>query len=294
MRLALLNNVKLFDQQMLELLKNRRLQINFAILVGLTIIIFASVLYSLSSFTRHGEEITVPDFTGFYYEEIKSQAEFGKFRFEIIDSIYDAEKEKGSIVSQDPKAESKVKEGRNIYLTVVAVNPEMIEMPNVVDLSMRNAISILETYGLHINKLSYMPDIAKNAVVEQKYRGEKINPGTIIKKGVGIELVLGLGMDNTLIQVPIFIGMTRKQEINELHLASINIGEEHFELGDDTASVRIYRQSPTYSKNATVKMGQSIEFWYKSDKNFDFDQYLETIKLSDEEVLSSDSLSDAK
>lgn len=271
---------------MLDILKNKKLYIHLAILIGLSIFILVATVFSLKSFTRHGEEITVPDFTGFYYEEIKSQAEFSKFRFAIIDSIYDATKEKGSIVSQDPSAESMVKEGRHIYLTVVAVNPEMVGMPNLIDLSLRNASSILETYGLKINKLSYVPDIAKNAVVKQKYRGEQIYPETEIIKGAGIELVLGLGAQKELIQVPMLIGLTRKQAISELHLASLNIGEEHFEEGDDTTTVRIYRQVPNFSKIATVKMGHKIELYYKSDDNFDFEQYLKTIKPSNKMVLT--------
>ncbi len=266
---------------MLEILKNKKLYINVGIMIVLGIAILIAVVYSLNSFTRHGKTITVPDFTGYYYQEIQDQPEFSKFKFTIIDSIYDPGKEKGSIVSQDPAAESKVKEGRHIYLSIVAMNPETIEMPNLVDLSLRNASSIIETYGLKINKLSYVPDIAKNAVVEQKYRGETIEEGTPIIKGSGIELVLGLGTENDYIKVPLLIGLTRKQAIHELHLASLNLGQEHFEEGDDTTSVRIYRQSPKYSKKQTVKMGESIELWYKSDANFDFEQYLKTIKASE-------------
>ncbi len=266
---------------MFELLKSKKLYIHLAIIIGLAIILLIVAIYSLRSFTRHGEEITVPDFSGYYYNELKDQAEFSKFKFTIIDSVFDAGKEKGSIVSQDPKAESMVKEGRHIYLTVVAMKPETIEMPNLVDLSLRNASSVLETYGLKITKLSYVPDIAKNAVVEQHYKGEIIEEGTPIVKGSGIELVLGLGTDKNYIQVPLLVGMTRKQALEELHLASLNMGMEHFEEGDDTTTVRIYRQEPRYSQKKTVKMGANIDVWYKSDKNFDFDQYLKTLKAEE-------------
>lgn len=275
---------------MLEILKNKKLYINIGILFSIGVLFLIAIVYSLNSFTRHGETITVPDFTGYYYQELEGQPEFAKFKFTIIDSIYDSSKEKGSIVSQDPNADSKVKNGRHIYLTVVAMNPETIDMPNLVDLSLRNASSIIETYGLIINKLSYVPDIAKNAVVEQKYRGENIEEGTPIIKGSGIELVLGLGTENNYIKVPLLIGLTRKQAIDELHLASLNLGNEHFDQGDDTTTVRIYRQSPNYGKEQTVKMGEIIELWYKSEDNFDFDQYLKTLKSSDK---STDSLSNS-
>lgn len=266
---------------MLEIFKYKKLYINLGILVLIGMLILFATVYSLSSFTRHGETITVPDFSGYYYQELANQVEFSKFKFAIIDSIYDPEKEKGSIVSQDPMPDSKVKEGRHIYLTVVSINPESIAMPNLVDLSLRNASSIIETYGLKIIKLSYVTDIAKNAVVEQKYRGENIDEGTPIIKGSGIELVLGLGTENDFIKIPLLIGLTHKQAIQELHLASLNLGAEHYEQGDDTATVRIYRQSPNFSKEQFVKMGEKIELWYKSDDNFDFEQYIQTIKSRD-------------
>ncbi len=274
---------------MLKTLKSKKLYTHISILFGLGIIVLVTAIYSLSSFTRHGETVSVPDFRGYYFNELKDQAEFDKFRFVIIDSIYDVNKEKGSIANQDPSPESLVKEKRTIYLTVIAMNPEMVEMPNLIDLSKRNAISILETYGLKVSKLGFIKNIAKDAVIEQIYRGEEIDPGTDIIKGSGIELILGLGAQKALIQVPLLIGLTRKQAISELHLASLNLGDEHFEEGDDTTTVRIYRQTPNYSEEATVKMGHSIELYYKSNENFDFEQYLKTIKASDEIIIEEDS-----
>jgi len=274
---------------MLEILKSRKLYIHISILIGLGIIILLTVVYSLNSFTRHGETVSVPDFRGYYYNELQDQAEFDNFRFVIIDSIYDADKEKGTIASQDPKPEDLVKKNRTIYLTVIAMNPEMVQMPNLIDLSKRNAISILETYGLKVKKLGFVENIAKDAVVEQKYRGEEIEPETEIMKGSGVELILGLGSQKALIQLPLLIGLTRKQAISELHLASLNIGEEHFEEGDDTTTVRIYRQTPNYSEEANVKMGQSIDLYYKSNENFDFEQYIKTIKASGITTIVEDS-----
>ena len=274
---------------MLEILKSRKLYIHISILIGLGIIILLTVVYSLNSFTRHGETVSVPDFRGYYYNELQDQAEFDNFRFVIIDSIYDADKEKGTIASQDPKPEDLVKKNRTIYLTVIAMNPEMVQMPNLIDLSKRNAISILETYGLKVKKLGFVENIAKDAVVEQKYRGEEIEPETEIMKGSGVELILGLGSQKALIQIPLLIGLTRKQAISELHLASLNIGEEHFEEGDDTTTVRIYRQTPNYSEEANVKMGQSIDLYYKSNENFDFEQYIKTIKASGITTIVEDS-----
>jgi beta-lactam-binding protein with PASTA domain len=265
---------------MLGFITDKRFYIHLTILIVLGIVILFGTIYSLKHFTRHGEEISVPDFSGLLYEEIVLDPSYQNFHFSIIDSVFDENREKGSVISQNPKADSKVKSGRNIYITIIAFTPEQVEMPNLIDLSKRSAISLLETYGLKIAKLSYRPDIAKNAVLEQKFMGEDIEPGENITKGSAIELVLGQGKHLELVPVPLVLGKTHQEAVLEIHNASLNIGKEHFEAGDDSTKVRVYRQSPHFNENRVARFGTSIELWYKSDEHFDFDALLKTARPS--------------
>jgi beta-lactam-binding protein with PASTA domain len=267
-----------------NILKDKRVR-KHILLVSVTGIGFiVLIIMSLNAFTRHGQEIKVPDLTGFYLEEIKGKSEYNDFELIVVDSIYDLTREKGSIVSQDPEPNSLVKSGRKIYLTVVSKTPQLVDMPNLLDLSLRNAKSVIETYGLNITKLSYVPDIAQDAVVEQKYRGLPIKPGTRILKGSGIELVLGLGENSALLQMPILIGLTRSEAIKQIHLSSLNLGNEHFDTGDDTSAVRVYRQNPNFAKNTNVQKGQTVELWYKSNQNFNFEEYLLKIQSQQDSI----------
>jgi len=265
---------------MFGFISDKRFYIHIIILIFLGIAILWGTIYSLKAFTRHGEEISVPDFSGLLYEELIDDPAYQNFQFSIVDSVFDLNHEKGSVISQNPKAESKVKPGRNVYITIVAFTPEQVEMPSLIDLSLRSATSLLETYGLKIAKLSYKPDIARNAVLEQKYMGEDIEAGQLITKGSSIELVLGLGEHRELVSVPLLLGKTHKEAIDEIHNSSLNIGEEHYEEGDDTTTVRIYRQSPHYNENKVARFGTKIDLWYKSDEHFDFDALLKTCKPS--------------
>ena len=243
------------------------------------VIFFWIVLKIVSSFTRHGESITVPDLTGYHIEELEKMEEFDSFEFLVVDSVFSLDKEKGSIINQVPAPKSKVKEGRKIYLTVVSIKPEQIQMPELRDLTLRNATALLETYGLKIKNLSYIPDIAKNAVVDVKFKGKSMVGGDKILKGSSIDLVLGLGVDQSgLIPVPVLIGKKRSEVIALLHQSSLNLGVEHFEPGDDTSKVKVYRQSPFFSKKPSAQFGASVDVWYKSDKHFDFDEYLDNLK----------------
>ncbi len=262
---------------MLSLLKNKRLYLHLALMAVLAVFLIWLTVAIVNNFTRHGQAIPVPDFSGLYFEELEQNPEFSKFSFLVIDSIYDPTKERGTIINQDPTPESFVKEGRKIYLTLVAMNPKMVAMPELKDLSLRSATSLLETYDLKVGKLTYEPDIAMNAVLKQYNKGKKIEPGTMILAGSTIDLVLGLGNQQSLLPVPLLIGLNRSQAIQKLHEYSLNLGIESFEPGDDTATVRIYRQSPNFTHKSIARFGSSIDVWYKSDKNFDFESYLKNI-----------------
>jgi beta-lactam-binding protein with PASTA domain len=263
---------------MFGFLKDKRFYINLLIIGILGIVIIWGTVLSLNSFTRHGVEISVPDFSDMIYSELIEDPAYENFDFIIVDSVFDQSREYNAVVSQNPKPESKVKPGRSIYLTVVASQPEQVKVPELKDLSLRNATSLLQTYGLKVGKLSYVPDFAKNAVIQQKYKGEEIEPGQKVVKGAGIELVLGLGDQHELLPVPLLIGKTHSEAARIIHSSSLNLGPEHFEPGDDTSSVRVYRQSPNFTDKSVARYGAEVELWYKSDANFDFDEYLKKLK----------------
>ncbi len=232
-------------------------------------------MFSIKKITKHGQAITLPDYSGLFIDELDNENDF---EFFVIDSIHDATREKGSIVAQDPLPESKVKEGRKVYLTVVAMLPEQVAMPNLIDLTLRQAKSILETYGLSVSSLKYVPDIAKNAVLQQNYKGKKIKQGVLLEKGSKINLVLGEGLHQERISVPLLIGKKRNQAISILHASSLNVGSEIFEDGNDTSKIRVYKQSPRASELKIIKLGQAVNLWYRSEKNFDYKKHLQNYK----------------
>jgi len=239
-----------------------------------TLVISFALLKFLDYYTLHGKSITVPDFTGLHMVELESYALDREFRFLIIDSVFDDNHEKGTIIAQDPLPNSKVKPNRKIYLTLVATQPERVSMPDLVDLTLRQATGLIETYGLEIDSLTYVPDIAQNAVLEQKYNDENIEPGTLLKKGSKINLILGQGIGYEKIPVPFLLGKKQSEAIHALHEVSLNVGVEIFEDGDDTSHARVYRQKPAFSKRTFLNLGQSVDLWYRSDLKFDFNELI--------------------
>ncbi len=159
-------------------------------------LIFWGSLFFLNFYTRHGESIAIPDVRGLSSEDAIRKLQETDMLGIITDSVFLINQKKGLIVEQNPPFGFKVKRNRKIFLTINSFCPERVKMPDLVGVSFRQAKAILETYGLKVGRLRYVPDIAKDNVLEQKYKGEKIGEGTQIDKGSSIDFVLGRGGDN--------------------------------------------------------------------------------------------------
>jgi eukaryotic-like serine/threonine-protein kinase len=175
-------------------ISERPLLKNIIYMILVTFCIIWIVTYILKIYTQHGKILIVPDFSGITIDKLDEFSAEKKLKYVIIDSIFDFKKPKGTVISQEPIVGSKVKEYRTIYLTVVAKTPEQISVPNLIDLSLRQAVSILETYGLKLGRVEYTHSEYKNAILEQRYKGRGIHPDMTVKIGSAIDLVIGDGI----------------------------------------------------------------------------------------------------
>jgi beta-lactam-binding protein with PASTA domain len=232
--------------------------------LALFVILFLFLQQWLGGFTHHGESITVPDIRGMKLDRMESFLHENSLEFEVVDSLFELEKKPGTVLDQDPAPKSKVKEGRTIYITINASQPPKVKVPNLIDVSFRQAEAMLESYGLKVGQLIYKPDLAKNAVLEQRYRGAIITPGREINKGSAIDLVLGDGMGNTEVPVPDLTGLTSAEATFALKGSSLNVGTLHYDPGvKDTLKATVYRQVPTPGENATLSQGEAVDMYLR-------------------------------
>lgn len=244
----------------------------FYIHLGLSFILSLALLFIilglLKSYTHHGEAYVVPDLTGLTPGQIQ-QEEYGSiFRLVITDSIFDNDLLPGSVFKQNPSPGSKAKEGRTIYLTTVSYAQEYAPMPELKDLTVRQAVTTLRTNGLKIKKLIYTPHFAENAVLGHYLDGDTLWAGMEILKGSEIDLIVGLGR-NQPVRVPYLIGLTRDQARDVLHMSSFNMGREHYLDEISLMHSRVYRQFPMF--NSELPPGEAITLYFRSDLTFDFD-----------------------
>lgn len=158
--------------------------------VGTLLLLFV-IIFLLRIFTRHGREFEMPSFIGQNAEELTQRGKAEGFVFEVSDNLYENGKEPGTVLKQDPAPGEKVKRGRKVYLTVAAAEPPTIKMPELHDISLRQAQIILEAQGLVLDNVIERPSPYENAVLEVLYKGHAIHAGTEIKMGEKITLVVG-------------------------------------------------------------------------------------------------------
>lgn len=278
--------------KIIQFFSSRRVWINVIAMALLTALLIFGAMQYLKVYTRHGKTIEVPDFKGLQLDELEQYTSEKYFEFVVIDSVYDSKEEKGSILDQDPLQGSTVKKGRKVYLTIVALHPEKVVMPDLHDLTLRQAKATLSSHGLKIASLEYIPDPARNAVLRQEYLGSEIDAGKRIEKGSGITLVLGRGRGNEKIDVPFLIGLKRKKAISIIYGNSLNLGQEQYYNQADTAGVKVYMQSPKPYKNSTLSMGDSIDLVYRNDRRFDYEDYIRQYKKDSLYFNPADTLSE--
>src|ERR1035437_2021372 len=151
-------------QEFIKFFKNHTVQKQLIFgFVGLFIFL-ELVFLALRVYTRHGQALTVPNFIGLTLEEVGRMADQKSLRYEVIDSVFTQGQAPGTVIAQNPSSDTKVKVNRTIFLTINAINPAKIEMPNVVDVSLRQAEAILQTNGLLVGYKHYVPYFAKDNV----------------------------------------------------------------------------------------------------------------------------------
>ena len=256
---------------MLKFVTGRPLWVNALAGILLVFLVLVIFMLSLNWCTDHGKTLQIPAVLGMNYDKAKELLESKGFDVEIQDSVYFDTLPPLHVTKQFPEADAVVKKNRTVYLTVNRVVPPTIEMPQLVNLTFRNAEVTLRQYGLRLGDTIYRIDFAKNSVLDQIYNGETIRPGMKIQMGSTIDLVLGTGVSAYEFAVPDLFGLTLEEAKTLLQANGLSPGVV-ISLPDvtDSASAFVYRQSPPRVNDDgrvnRIRGGQTIDLWLQVEK----------------------------
>mgnify|MGYP004701612239 CR=1 FL=1 len=250
-------------------LTSRTFLIQIIVAVAIVFVILFIVLKALEIYTRHGQSHPVPDLSGMSQAEAKKIAQSNNMKIEIVDSVFKEDARPGVIVDQIPEAGHGVKQNRTIFVSINSTQPELVTVPQLTDISFRQAQVLIENSGLQVGKLNYRPSQFNNLVLEVQLNSQKINTGQKLPKGSNIDLIIGRTQGNTSAPLPDLVGLTLAEAENILTDALLNSGvviyDNSIVTESDSIEARVWQQSPGIKNTSTILLGSYIDLWVTVD-----------------------------
>jgi len=223
------------------------LGLNVLVAVLLVIIFLVIVIVSLKKYTDHGHEIEVPQITGLYPQEAEFVLQESHLRLEVIDSTFSSKVPLGTIVEQTPVAESHVKENRAIYVVINASAQKQVVLPELHDMSYRQAENMLHQLGLKVGEIMYEPSEYKDLVLDLRMDDVSLETGQKITEGSVVTMVVGQGRGTDIVAIPDVVGMNIAAARGALFAQHFSVGRVEYDeepTDENRMDYVIYYQQP--------------------------------------------------
>jgi beta-lactam-binding protein with PASTA domain len=163
-----------------------------------------------------------------------------------------------------------VKQNRTIFLTINSTQPEIVTLPQLTDISFRQAQVLIENSGLQVGNISYQPSEYDNLVLSVQIDSTDIEPGKQLAKGTRIDLIVGRQQGNKTTPLPGLIGLAVDEAQSTLTSAMLNTGvviyDETVISSEDSLSARVWRQRPDPRVTQNILLGSSVDLWVTVDQ----------------------------
>ena len=248
-----------------EFFDNHPLIKHLLYMVAVSVVIVFLCFMFIKMVARQGKEYELPDFRGTALAQLEKDNPLS-LKYVVIDSIYDADKEGGIIIQQDPKPGTMVKTRRKVYVTVTTFAPADVVLPELSNMTVRSAVSALEA-------------TSKGKMV---YAGEKMNQNDVV------DLTVGMGETPTGTRVPFVIGQVASKARRGILSASMNVGQEHFDGVTDRSTAVCYRLNPDYTGVTRYPLGTYVDMWYCDATDEDVERIISNFKVDSSQIFNSD------
>lgn len=237
------------------------------------LIIFFATFGWLRGYTHHGDEVVVPDIKGMFIEEAQMYLNQNGLSLVVIDSTFSATgkyKTHGTIVEQNPPAGANTKNGRMVYAVVLSKSNRQVVLPQLHDLSYRQAQVTLSSLGISISDVVYQPSSFAGLVIGVQHKGVEIEAGTKLNEGDNVVLIVGQNHSSNGISayVPTLTGMSLSQARQALLNASLILGGTIYDVEpteETQAAYRVYDQDP--SSGVRTNEGGRVNIYLTTDPN---------------------------
>ena len=231
-------------------------------------------LFVMPVYTNYNEGITVPDVTKLSLQQAGNNLENSGLRFEVLERRAHSAYPANYIIDQEPAPKSIVKPNRKVYLTVnTDVTPRTV-VPNVVNMSLRNAEIQLENHGLTVGTRSYETSRFRNTILRQS-----VAPGDTVSRGTVVNLAVSDGLGSRIVSVPDVIGLRLSEAQQEIINAGLRVDEIKFRPARDTIPNTILNIQPNETE---MPEGQGVTLIVS--ERFDAREEVESGAIIDDSV----------
>ncbi|MGN0234905.1 MAG: PASTA domain-containing protein [Paludibacteraceae bacterium] len=231
---------------------------NLLLALVIIVLLVVGLWFWLRAYTHHGEEVDVPSVVGLYLPEAEPVVHAAGMVLVITDSTFTNNVPLGAIAEQTPPAGSHAKHGRQLYVVVNATCKRQVMLPDVHDLSYRQAAATLRSVGVRVSDdYEWEPSEYKDLVLDVKYNGESLPVGARVDEGAEVTLVVGFGKGTEMTDVPNVVGRSLPEARALLLSQRLTVGTvEYDETVDESGRTESGEMPVVYSQ--TPELGQRI------------------------------------
>lgn len=202
------------------------------------------------------EDVAVPSIVGLSVDQARETLNAHGLSLRVVREV-NSDQPVNTVVRQIPDAGRTVKAGREIEVHV-SIGREIVAVPDVLNVSEREAELRIAMSGLEVGKIEYeyRPEIAPNLVVAQ-------NPpaGARVQRGSQVDLVLSTGAAPVaMVEVPDFTGVPLNEAIERVQALGLVLGQTFGEVDSRFQPGQVTDQAP--SPGTLVEVGTAVNFVY--------------------------------
>jgi len=165
---------------------------------------------------------------------------------------YDSRFKENEVIFQKPYEGVMVKENRRVYIHISGGEP-LIQMPKLVNKTLRDAKITLERIGLHLGEIEETrSELPNGTIVKQEF-----DFGFKLEKGDSVDLSISVGPQIGMIRVPSLIAKSEKEVEKILRRNNLMLGKKTYITSPTLLPNTIISQYP--SQDALVSIGDSVD-----------------------------------
>ena len=232
---------------------------NVLILVAAAVLLFLVSFWAVQGLLSR-DEVTVPDLRDKTLLEAEELLSENSLKIKVENEVYDAEIEKDHIISQLPKAETKVKEGREVTV-VVSLGSDEVTVPDLSGKTEQEARIALENEGLEVGEVTKATDSNQpvDVVIYQS-----VAQGETVEAGTKVNLIINEKTEPEVVMtsVPSLVGKSLEDARKALAAANLKEGAVGKASSDEYYSNVVINQQ--LAAGSSVAEGTAVNFTVSS------------------------------